>query len=36
MRITFDYGAFEDYINWSVINNELFDKINDLIKNIKR
>ncbi len=34
--VTFLPGAFKDYMEWSGINNEIFIKIYELIKEIQR
>jgi len=36
MNIVFSKSAFEDYINWSKDDKKIFNKINDLIKEISR
>jgi len=36
MNIIFSKSAFEDYIEWQEINKKIFNKINDLIKDISR
>lgn len=35
-NISFDPGAFEDYIDWSKTNRKIFDKINKLCQQISR
>jgi toxin YoeB len=37
MRIvSFEAASFKDYVEWSVLNKLIFNKINDLIKEIQR
>ena len=36
MNIVFSKSAFEDYINWSKDDKKIFNKINELIKEISR
>jgi len=36
MNIVFSKSAFEDYINWPKDDKKIFNKINDLIKEISR
>jgi toxin YoeB len=36
MNIVFSKSAFEDYINWAKDDKKIFNKINDLIKEISR
>jgi toxin YoeB len=36
MNIVFDENALEDYSNWSVVNKNVFRKIRDLLRDIKR
>jgi len=35
-RVTFLPVAFKDYVEWSASNREIFEKINELIKEIQR
>lgn len=35
-KISFYPSAFRDYVEWSTANRELFEKINELIKEILR
>jgi Txe/YoeB family toxin of Txe-Axe toxin-antitoxin module len=35
-RVSFLPAAFKDYVEWSSGNREMFDKINELIKEIQR
>ena len=34
--ISFLPGAFKDYVEWSKTNGDIFDKINELLKEIQR
>ncbi len=35
-KLTFLPGAFKDYVEWSAANKDMFEKINELIKEIQR
>jgi toxin YoeB len=35
-KVSFYPGAFKDYVEWSGSNTEIFEKINELIKEIQR
>jgi toxin YoeB len=36
MKISFEQDAFNDFIDWSIVNKGIFNKIVSLIKEIKR